>query len=82
MAIKSLLKESYTLRDTVAKREPREFTQRMLRTAKDAEINDTAPQLDIIDTNIDLSLRMHVQRPTEKSSIESFLTELDDRKYE
>lgn len=36
----------------------------------------------MIYTNIDLSLRMHVQRPTEKSSIESFLTELDDRKYE
>lgn len=54
----------------------------MLRTAKDAGINDTASQLDMIDTNIDLSLRMHVQRPIEKFSIELFLTELDDRKYE
>lgn len=82
VAMESLLKESYTLKDAAAKREPREFAQRMLRTAKDAGINDVAPQLDLIYTNIDLGLRMYIQRPTEKSSIETFLTELDDRKYE
>lgn len=79
--MESLLKESYTLKDTAAKREPREFTQRMLRTAKDAEINDIAPQIDMIYTNINLSLRLYMQRP-DKSSIEAFLSELDDRKYE
>ena len=82
VAMTSLLKESYTLRDAAAKREPREFAQRMLRTAKDAGINDPLPQLDMIYTNIDLNLRMFLQRPTERSSIDSFLTELDDRKYE
>lgn len=48
VAIESLLKESYTLRDAAAKRESREFVQRMMRTAKDAGINDTAPQLDSV----------------------------------
>lgn len=82
VAMESLLKESYTLKDASAKREPREFAQRMLRAAKDAGINDTAPQLDMIYTNIDLNLRMYLQRPTDKSSVDSFLTDLDDRKYE
>ena len=82
VAMTSLLKESYTLRDAAAKREPREFAQRMLRTAKDAGINEPGPQLDMIYTNIDLTLRMFLQRPTDQSSIDSFLTELDDRKYE
>ena len=39
----SLLKELYTLRDATAKRESREFTQRMLRAAKDAGINEMLP---------------------------------------
>lgn len=80
--MESLLKESYTLKDTSAKREPREFAQRMLRAAKDTGINNTAPQLDMIYTNIDLNLRMYLQRPTDKSTVDSFLTDLDDRKYE
>ena len=82
VAMESLLKESYTMRDAAAKREPRDFAQRMLRTAKDAGINDILPQLDMIYTNIDLSLRMFLVRPTEKSTIDTFLSELDDRKYE
>ena len=80
--MKSLLKKSYTLRDAAAKREPREFAQRMLRTAKNVEINDVGPQLDIIYINIDLSLRMYLQRPTKRSIIDTFLSDIDDRKYE
>ena len=80
--MESLLKESYTMRDATAKREPRDFAQRMLRTAKDAGINNILLQLDIIYTNIDLSLRMFLIRPTERSTIDSFLSELDNRKYE
>ena len=82
MAITSLLKESYTLRDAAAKRESREFTQVMLRTAKDTGINETLPQLDLIYTNIDLNLRMFLQRPTENSTVDAFLTDLNDRKFE
>ena len=81
VAIKSLLKKSYTLRDATTKREPRDFAQRMLRTAKNAEINDVGPQLDMIYTNINLSLRMFLQQPTERSTVDSFLSDLDDRKY-
>ena len=80
--MESLLKESYTLRDAAAKREPRDFAQRMLRTAKNADINDVGPQLDMIYTNIDLSLRMYLQRPTKRSTVDSFLSDIDDRKYE
>ncbi len=54
VAMESLLKESYALRDASAKREPREFAQRMFRTVKDAGTNDVGPQLDMIYTNIDL----------------------------
>lgn len=80
--MESLLRETYIMRDASSKREPRDFAQRMLRTAKDAGINDVGLQLDMIYTNIDLSLRMYLQRLTDKSTIDSFLIELDDRKYE
>ena len=78
----SLLKKTYTLRDAASKREPREFTQRMLRTARDTGINNPSPQLDMIYTNINLALQIFLQRPTESTSINSFLTELNNRKYE
>ena len=78
----SLLKELYTLRNTAARREPREFTQRILRTVKDVDINETLPQLDLIYTNINLNLRIFLQRLTENSTIDTFLTDLDDRKFE
>ena len=32
--------------------------------------------------NINLDLRIHVQRLTDASTIDSFLNELDNRKYE
>ena len=80
--MESLFKESYSLKNASSKREPREFAQRMLRTAKEAVINNVGPRLDLIYTNINLILRMYLQRPTEHSTIDSCLTELDDRKYE
>lgn len=70
------------MRDAATKREPRDFASRMLRTAKDAGINDVLPQLDMIYTNIDLNLRIFLVRPTDKSTVDTFLSELDDRKYE
>ena len=54
----------------------------MLRIVKDADINDVGPQLDMIYINIDLSLRMYLQRLTERSIINTFLFNIDDRKYE
>ena len=53
----------------------------MLRTAKNTGINDIDPQLDMIYINIDLSLRMFLQRPIERFIIDLFLSDLDDRKY-
>ena len=80
--MKFLLKKSYTLRDVAVKREPREFAQRILRTVKNIEINDVGSQLDMIYINIDLSLRIYLQRLTERSIINNFLSNIDDRKYE
>ena len=54
----------------------------MLRTIKNIEINDIEPQLDMIYINIDLSLRIYLQRPTKRSIIDTFLSNIDDRKYE
>ena len=54
----------------------------MLRTVKDVEINDVEPQLDMIYINIDLSLRMYLQRLTKRSIIDTFLSDIDNRKYE
>ena len=43
MAIELLLKETYTIRDATTKREPYNFTLRMLRTIKDVRIKDVLP---------------------------------------
>ena len=57
IAIDSLLKEKYTLRDASNHREPREYAQKILRAAKDAKFVDVRNQLDVIYNGVDSELR-------------------------
>ena len=56
VAIDSLLKELYTLRDASSRREPREYAQRILRTVRNAKLTDFANQLDFIFDELELTL--------------------------
>ena len=79
--MKFLLKEFYIMRDAFNKRESRDFAQRIFRIIKDVEINDVDLQLNMIYINIDLDLKMFLPRFIERFIINSFLIELNDRKY-
>ena len=48
VAINNMLREKYTLRDAANRREPREFAQKIIRSAKDAGLLQTSNQLDMI----------------------------------
>ncbi|KAM0795128.1 hypothetical protein BDR22DRAFT_872332 [Usnea florida] len=57
VAIDAVLRERYTMRDAAARREPREYAQKILRSAKDAGMTLVKNQVEIIYSGIDLELR-------------------------
>ena len=82
VAIESLLKERYTLRDASSRREPREYAQKILRTSKDAGLTNVKNQLDMIYNGLDPELRRDVRRPRDSTKLNDFLEELDDFKHD
>ena len=82
VALSSVLQEKFTLRDATKKREPREFAQKIIRSAKDANFGDVKSQLDLIYNAIDPELRLHVNRPNDQSTIKSFLADVNERKHD
>ena len=82
VAIDVLLKERYTFRDAATQREPREYAQRILRSAKDAGMTNVRNLLDIIYNGIDLELRKDVSKPDDATTINSFLKSIDSCKHE
>ena len=81
VAIDAVLRERYTMRDATSRREPREFAQKILRSAKDAGMILVKNQLDIIYNGIDLELRRDLKKPEEATTVNTFLSNLDDCKY-
>ena len=82
VAMDAILHERYTMRDAANRREPREYAQKIARSAKDAGLTGVQNQLDIMYNGIDLDLRRDVKRPKGDLSIDVFLTDLDECKYE
>lgn len=82
IAIDAVLRERYTMRDAISRREPREYAQKILRAAKDADFTAVKNQLDIIYNGIDLELRRDVKKPEHGTTINAFLTALDECKHE
>ena len=81
VVIEVLLKERYTLRDSSNQREPQEYTQRILRAAKDAKFTNVRNQLDVIYNGLDAKLRQDFRRPKDSTKLQDFLSELDDFKH-
>ena len=82
VAIESLLRERYTLRDASNRREPREYAQKILRTSKDAGLTNVRNQLDMIYNGLDADLRRDIRRPRDNTSLNDFLEDLDDYKHD
>ena len=82
VALEAMVLEKFTLRDAANRREPREYAQKIIRSAKDASFNGTKNQLDMVYNGIDPELRLHIHRPTEQSTVNSFLAEMDERKHD
>lgn len=82
VAIDQALRERYTLRDASNHREPREYAQKILRSAKDANLTTVGNHLDIIYNGLDSELRRDIRRPKADTTLEEFLGTLDDAKYD
>ena len=82
IVIEFMLEERYIMRDAVSHWEPRVFTVRMLRSAKDAGLTETKVQLNIIYNKIDLKLCCDISQPMNRISTNEFLSSLDNRKHE
>ena len=82
MAIDTILYTKYTMRDVASRRELREYTQKIIRSAKDTRIIRVQNQLDIIYNSLDLKLRRNIKRPTGGASLNIFIIELDEYKHE
>ena len=83
VAMDSLTKEKYTIRDAANRREPREYAQKMLRLARDAGLSQLKNQLDFIFNGIDLEIRSSdIRRPRDDTTLSSFLADIDDVKHD
>ena len=77
-----MMHEKYILRDVANRKEFKEYAQRILRFAKDAELKDVQIQLNLIYNEIDLDLRRDIKRLDVEVTVNIFLTDFDELKYE
>lgn len=77
-----MLHEKYSLRDAINRREPREYAQKIIRSAKDADTSRPKNQLDMIYNAVDSDLRRDLRKPEENSTISSYLAELNSHKHD
>lgn len=83
VAMDTLMHEKYTIRDTVSRREPREYAQKILRLARDAGLSQLKNQLDIMFNGIDLEVRASdIRRPKDSTTLSEFLADMDDVKHD
>ena len=81
ITIDNVLYKRYTLRDTANRREPRKYVSKIVRLAKDANLTNIPNQLDIIYNGLDSELRRNIRRPKASTTLDSFLGNFDDVKY-
>lgn len=79
-AIKDLHAHRYTVHDARRKVEPRDFATKVIRSAKAVRIPSVFNQLMVLYNAFDVDLRRDLTRPTENTTVESFLQDLDNKK--
>jgi hypothetical protein len=68
------------MNDAKKAREPREYAQRIIRWAKSAEMGSTFNQLNIVYNGVEAKLRRDLQRPTNESTIDEYLQDMNNCK--
>ena len=80
-AATNLIREKYIMRDILARRKSREYTQKIFRFVKDTNITSIKNQLNFIYININLELRRDIKISKANITINAFLNALDKYKY-
>ena len=79
----SLMQQRYTLRDAVAQRESREYAQKIIRLAKDANMINVLNQLNLIYNDIDVDVKIDTLRRFKNSIIiNEMLNDMNEFKHD
>ena len=78
-----MTKKKYILRDAINRRKFREYAQKILRLIKNVDLNTLQIQLNIINNDIDSSLRKNdIKRFKVDTILNDMLKNLNDCKYD
>lgn len=75
----TVTKKCYTIKDARRKREPLKFAQIIIRAAKSANM-PVFSQIYLIYNGLELEFRRNLTKPTEQTTIDVFLQELENNK--
>lgn len=78
-AMATVTKKCYTIKDARRKREPLKFAQIIIRAAKSANM-PVFSQIYLIYNGLELEFRRNLTKPTEQTTIDVFLQELENNK--
>jgi hypothetical protein len=76
----SLIKKKYTMNDVRRRRESREYADVILRAVKSADLISKISQIFLIYNEIDVKFQRNLSMSKFDTKLNSFLTELDDKK--
>jgi hypothetical protein len=76
----SLVKEKYVMKNVRRRRESKEYADVILRAAKSTELISEISQIFLIYNEIDVKLQRNIFMSKANTKLNSFLTNLDDRK--
>ena len=83
VAMNSLMQQRYTLRDVAAQRESREYAQKIIRLAKNADMINVLNQLDLIYNDIDIDVRADtLRRFKNNTTINEMLSDMNEFKHD
>ena len=79
----NLMQQRYTLRDAIAQRESREYAQKIIRLAKDADMINVLNQLNLIYNDIDVDVRIDTFRRFKNSiTINEMFNDMNEFKHD
>ena len=81
MAIDIIFYKKYTMKNVINRREPREFTEKIIRSARNTGFTQTRIQFDIIYNAVEFELRRDFRRPDNVSVFNSYFTNMDKCKH-
>ncbi len=76
----SLMKKKYTMKDVKRRRESRKYAEMILRAAKSAKLTSKISQIFLIYNEIDVEFQRDISMSKTDTKLDSFLTNLNDRK--